>query len=177
MAECQETALSIEEKEENFGNNLSHQNADRRLLVQKYSSIGNKCENSQSNEDQQNEKDRKVEDSDQAVHGSEQRNFPEENKGQTVHARVEGSQASQVRMEEISCQKGGQQDPQHYAGQGLMYGNFGKQPSGGDSGGQEKIAREPENAPTSYSEAAKANIPQKQKSYIRQTISGVKVGI
>ena len=183
MAECKENPLSFEEKEGDFGNKLAVNTSqkDERQHWQRYSSIVDQCESSQSNQDQQSGKDRKVGDGGQAECQSEQRNSncninSHENISRQVleekrckvctgNDNVEASQESQARMKENSGQVGGQQDPLHYAEQESMSGNGGKELSGADRNetkvGQEKGAIESKSPPTSYLEAAKTNILQK----------------
>lgn len=183
MAECQESPLSFEEKEEDFGNNTSQN--DGRQHWQKYSSIVHHCENGQSNQNEPNGKDRKVAtDSDQAEHRSKQRNSQsninsrESNSTQgleeekcdfnTSNNKVGARQESQATMKGYSGRIGGQQIPLYYAEQGSISGNGGREPFGGDRNetkfGQEKEAIEPRNLPTSYLEAAKTKIPEKSHS-------------
>ena len=156
MAECQENPLSIEEKEGEIGNKLAV----------------DASENDRKTHEKDG-KERKLEGSDHAVHGSKRTNstcdvdIRENSSRQEPDARKCKDHSGNSTLE--ASQESGEIRRQHdlllYAKrEGLMSGSGGKELSEGDPDetrvGQGKVVTVPGDSPTSYLQAAKTNIPQ-----------------
>lgn len=156
MAEYQENPLSIEENKGELGNKLAV----------------DASENDRKTHEKDG-KERKLEGSDQAVHGSKRTNSTcdvniwENSSRQEPEARKCKDHSGNSNLE--ASQESGQIRRQHdlllYAKhEGLMSGSGDKEPYEGDRDetrvGQEKVVTGPGDSPTSYLQAAKTNIPQ-----------------